>query len=107
VLAIDYIDWDWWLRLSGGTRRPLDAAARIRRGEIAGVTAEEHEPVAARLRSPESPELIAVAPPDLSRLVALEGHVRLTAYALFPDYLPEELELYVGTAEDIARWSEF
>jgi hypothetical protein len=108
VLAISYIDWDWWLRLSGGTRRPLDAAARIRRNEIAGVTAEEHEPVAARLRSPEPPaELIAVAPPDLARLVAVEGHVRLTAYALYPEYLPEELEIFVGTAADIDRWSEF
>ncbi|HEX6700270.1 MAG TPA: hypothetical protein VF101_06010 [Gaiellaceae bacterium] len=108
VLAIDYIDWDWWLTLSDGTRRPLDAAARIRANEIAGVTAEEHEPIAARLRSPEPPaELIAVALPDLSRLVAVEGHVRLTAYALYPEYLPEELEIFLGTAPDIERWSEF
>jgi hypothetical protein len=108
VLAIDYIDWDWWLRVSGGTRRPLDAAARIRRGEIAGVSAGEHEPIAERLRSTEPQvELIAVAPRDLSRLVAVEGHVRLTAYALFPAYLPEELEIFVGTADDIERWSEY
>jgi hypothetical protein len=47
VLAIRYINWDWWLRISNGTRRPGDAAARIRRSEIAGVTAE-----GARARSP-------------------------------------------------------
>lgn len=67
-----------------------------------------HEPIAARLRSNErQPELIAVAPPDRSRLVLLEGHARLTAYALFPDYLPDELEVFLGTAEDMHRWSEF
>jgi hypothetical protein len=108
VLAIRYINWDWWLRISDGTRRPVDAAARIRRGEVAGVTAEEHEPIAARLQAPEQrAELIAAAPPDLSRLVVVEGHVRLTAYALYPQYLPAELEIFLGTAEDMNHWTEF
>jgi len=108
VLATLYINWDWWLVVSGGTRRPLDAAARIRACEIPGTTAEEHEPIAARLLSAEPPpELILVAPPDHSGLVALEGHVRLTAYALFPEYLPDELEVLLGTSDEITRWSEF
>jgi hypothetical protein len=108
VLAIRYINWDWWLWITHGTRRPADAAARIRRGEIAGITPEEHESIAARLHATESPvELIAVAPPDRSRLVVVEGHVRLTAYALYPEHLPAELEIYVGTAADMHRWTEF
>jgi hypothetical protein len=108
VVAIQFIDWDWWLELSGGTRRPVDAAARIRRNEVAGASAEWHEPIAARLRSAEPPaELIAVGPPDLSRLVVLEGHVRLTACALYPEYLPAELEIFLGTAQDVDRWTEF
>jgi hypothetical protein len=108
VLAIRYINWDWWLRISGGTRQPVEAAARIRRGEVEGVTVEEHEPIAVRLQAAEpGPPLIAVAPPDRSRLVLVEGHVRLTAYALYPKYLPAELEIYLGTAPDIERWSEF
>jgi len=104
VLAMRYINWDWWLRASGGTRRPADAATRIRRNEIAGVTAEEHEPIAARRHAAE---LIAVAQSDRSRLVVLEGHVRLTAYALYPEYLPAELEIYLGMAPDMGRWTEF
>jgi len=108
VQGISYINWDWWLRVSGGTRQPVDAAARIRRNEIAGVTAAEHEPIAAGLRAAEPPpELIAVAPPDRSRLVVVEGHVRLTAYALFPEYLPAELEIYLGVSADIDHWTEF
>jgi hypothetical protein len=108
VLSILYIDWDWWLRVSGGTRLPFDAAARIQADEVPGSTADSHEPIAARLRTDDHPpELIIVSTPDLSRLVALEGHVRLTAYALFPEYLPEELAVYLGTAEDMERWALF
>jgi hypothetical protein len=108
VLQILYIDWDWWLRVSGGTRRPVDAAARIRANEVPGSSAEEHEQIAARLRSDESPlELILASTPELSRLVAVEGHVRLTAYALFPEYLPEELPAYLGTSDDMGDWALF
>jgi hypothetical protein len=39
--------------------------------------------------------------------VAVEGHVRLTAYALFPEYLPEELPAYLGTSEAIVDWALF
>jgi hypothetical protein len=108
VLAIRYIDWDWWLRVSGGNRSPLDAARRIRAGLVPGGNAEWHEPIAARLASADPPaELIAVGPPDRSRLVVMEGHVRLTAYALYPAHLPDELEIYLGTSAEIDRWSEF
>ena len=103
VLAIRYINWDWWLELSAGTRRPTDAAERIRRGEVPGVTVEEHRML---VEGPQ-PELIAVTKPDHSSVVLVEGHYRLTAYAMFPGSLPEELELYVGIAEDMDTWSEF
>ena len=108
VLAIRYINWDWWLHVSGGTRQPVDAAERIRRNSVADVTAEWHEPIAASLRSAKPPsELIAVARPDRSQLVLVEGHVRLTAYALYPEYLPDELEIVLGTAEEMDRWTEY
>jgi len=108
VLAILYIDWDWWLKVTGGTRLPLDAAARIRANEVPDVTAKEEEPIAARLRSSDPPpQLIVVAEPDCSKLVLLEGHVRLTAYALYPEYLPEELAMYLGTSTEMSRWALF
>jgi hypothetical protein len=58
ALDILFINWDWWLELSGGTRRPRRAARRIRAGEVAGVTAEEHEPLARA--SATQPERIAL-----------------------------------------------
>ena len=106
VLRVLYIDWDWWLCVSGGTRLPLDAGAWIRADEVPGSTADSHEPIAARLRTDDPPpELIVASTPDLARLVALEGHVRLTAYALFPEYLPEELAVFLGASEDMESWA--
>lgn len=108
VLGIRYIDWDWWLRISGGTRLPVEAAKRIRSGEIPGGDLESDEPIAKRLHSDwPPPALIVVAPPDRSKLVVVEGHVRLTAYALFPEYLPEELEILLGVSAEIERWWAF
>jgi hypothetical protein len=103
VLNILYIDWDWWLRVSDGSRRPRDAARRIQAGEVAGVTAEEHDLF---VGTPQ-PELIAVTTPAHAPLVLLEGHARLTAYALFPDRLPEEFEILLGVSEEMAGWSCF
>lgn len=107
VLAVLFIDWDWWLRISGGTRRPRDAARRIRAGEVDGVTAEEHEPIAAGLQAGGHPELIAVTTPSHSPLVLVEGHVRLTAYALFPERVPDELEVLLGVSDEIQGWCLF
>src|SRR5919197_1068780 len=36
--------------------------------------------------------------------VVLEGHVRLTSYALWPEYLPEELEILLGVSESAPSW---
>jgi hypothetical protein len=98
VLGILYIDWDWWLRVSNGTRLATVAA------EVQGRD-DGDRAIAAAVDT--NPELIVVTDPAHSRLVLLEGHVRLTAYAAFPEYLPAELELYLGTSPSIADWSEF
>ncbi len=107
VLDILYIDWDWWLRITGGTRSPRDAARRMHAGEIPGADVEWHRAIAARLQSDDPPpELIAVKTPT-GPLVLVEGHVRLTAYAVAPEYLPERLELYVGIGDAAADWPEY
>jgi hypothetical protein len=98
VLGILYINWDWWLKVSNGTRLATVAA------EVQGRD-DGDRAIAAAVAT--NPELIVVTDPAHSRLVLLEGHVRLTAYAAFPDYLPAELELYLGTSPAITDWSEF
>jgi hypothetical protein len=105
VLDILYINWDWWLELSGGTRRPRDAARRILAGEVADVDLAEDEALAAA--APFAPPLIAVTTPAHMPVVLVEGHSRLTAYATFPQYLPTHLELVLGVSAQMAGWSEF
>jgi hypothetical protein len=106
VLAIRYIDWDWWQRISDGTLVATVAAERIRSGLVPGVTVETHEPIAARLRDGTAHELIVVCPPERDPLVLVEGHFRLTSYALFPEYLPGELELFLGESPRIEEWCQ-
>lgn len=108
VLGIRYIDWDWWLRISDGTRSPVVAARRIRAGLVPGAIADsESERIARRLQSDDPPpELIAVATPT-GPMVLVEGHVRLTSYALFPEFLPLRLEILLGISERVGEWSEY
>jgi hypothetical protein len=98
VLTVFYIAWDWWLKVSSGTRLATVAA------EVQGRD-EGDRAIAAGAAA--NPELIVVTDPGRSKLVLLEGHVRLTAYAAFPEYLPEELEAYLGVSARIGEWSEW
>jgi hypothetical protein len=97
VLDILFINWDWWLTITDGTRRPLDAAARQK--------PDPGDELIAR-GAATNPELIAVRAPG-SYLVLLEGHVRLTAYATFPEHLPDELEIYLGESPSMAGWCQY
>ena len=100
---------DYWVTLSGGSRRPGDAAARIRAGigpewaigvwDLTGCAA-----VVGRLRQGTLPELIVATDPRMSRVVAVEGNGRLTAFALFPERLPEVIEAFCGIADGLERW---
>ena len=98
VLAILYINWDWWLEVSKGTRLATVAA------EVQG--RDEGDRVVAAAAA-TNPELIAVTDLEHSKLVLLEGHVRLTAYGALPELLPDELDVYLGVSPRIAEWCQW
>ena len=98
LLAVLYINWDWWLRVSNGSRLATVAA------EVQGRD-EGDRAIASAVAT--NPELIVVTDPERSKLVLLEGHVRLTAYAAFPELLPDEVEVYLGVSPRIGEWSEW
>lgn len=102
VLDILYIDWEWWLELSGGSRRPRDAARLIRTREDPDSIAAYNEPVLA-----SATRLIAVTDPERSRVVLMEGHSRLTAYALFPERVPDDVDVLLGVSPRVAEWCQF
>ena len=105
VAQLRYINDDYWIELSGGSRLATDAAARIRRGvEAFGVGNGGFWYLADALRAGASfPELILVGEGEGAPLVLLEGHARLTAYCLRPDCMPEELPVLVGYAANMAK----
>ena len=95
-----YIDYDYWVELSGGTRLAVDAAPRIRAGVAPfGVSSDWALGMAREVaRGARFPPLILVTRGPGGDLVVLEGHARLTAYMLARDRLPPELEVLVGSS---------
>lgn len=105
LLGIRYINWDWWLEVSDGSRSPVAAAERIRRGLVPGVDAATHEPWAREAAA--APPLIVATTPAREQFVVVEGHARLTAYALYPEHLPAELPVFLGESEAFVHWGEY
>lgn len=100
LARVRYIDDDYWIELSGGSRLATEAAARIRQGiEAYGVGNGGFWYLADALAAGASfPELILVGRDEYAPLILLEGHVRLTAYFLRPEYIPATLPVLVGYA---------
>ena len=100
VLEVLYIEYDYWVELSRGSRKPSDAAEQIRAGvDVFRVpSAEFLADVGA-----DAPPMILVG--DGTRHLVLEGHTRLTRYALQPDALPPALKVLLGRSQRIAEWA--
>jgi hypothetical protein len=103
---IRYIDYDYWVELSGGSRVAADGAANARAGAAPfGVSSDGFLELADALAAgARVPELILVTAGDGHRVVVLEGHARLTAYLVRPDAVPDEVEALLGTSEAFVGW---
>jgi hypothetical protein len=106
LAQVRYIDYSYWVELSGGTRLPKEAAIRIRAGvDVFGVPSSGFLPLAEAARQGSAfPDLILVAKDEHSYLVVMEGHARLTGYFLAPEYIPDELGVRVGFSAAITNW---
>ncbi len=109
LMQVRYIDYSYWNELSGGSRLPSDAAIRIRKGAMVfGMSTHHFLEMAEALRNgAKYPELILVGAEAHSDLVVLEGHARLTAYALVPDLIPRDLTVIVGLSAAMSAWRDF
>ena len=103
---IKYVDYSYWNLLSGGLRRPIDAARTIRDGtEIYGVSNQPFLEGAEAVRHGtvfEAP--ILVAPDPDGDLVILEGHGRMTVYALAGEDAPDVIRALLGISPGFASW---
>jgi len=104
---VKYINYDYWVELSGGSRLAKDAAVNIRNGvEIFGVSNDGFFAGAkALLDGAAFPPMILVS--DSEETIVLEGHFRLTVYMLEPGCVKDKLKVMVGYAskEKLMKWS--
>jgi hypothetical protein len=104
LARVRYIDYSYWNELTGGSRLPRDAAERIEAGVRAfGVSNHRFVAAARAVRRGERFAPLILAGPRRDSLVCLEGHLRLTGYALAG--FPVEVRCLVGTARAIGRWA--
>jgi hypothetical protein len=106
VEQVRYIEYDYWVELSGGTRMAVDGGRRALAGyDIFGLSSQYFVDIAEALRrGAQFPPLILVGRNEESYLVVIEGHTRLTAYFIAPECLPTELEVILGFSEQITQW---
>jgi hypothetical protein len=100
---VRYIDYSYWNELSGGTRLASVAAQQIRRGvEVFGVSNDRFLHAARAIEGGVQLPPLILAGERRDSLICLEGHLRLTAYALAG--FPTQVECLVGTSSDMDRW---
>jgi hypothetical protein len=106
---VQYINWDYWLELTDGTRMAIDGARNVLAGKVVyDVSSDGLMSMAMALRQgAQFPPLILVAKDTKSHLVVLEGHARLTAYLIAPECIPAELEVILGYSERMTDWLDY
>ena len=106
LARVRYIDYSYWNELSSGSRSPAVAAKNILAGtEVFGESNRGFLECAEALKNgTKLPQLILVGAGKDSELTVLEGHLRLTAYLLALEYVPEETEVIVGFSPSMDDW---
>ena len=101
-----YVDYSYWNLLTRGSRRPMDAVQTIRNGTaIYGVSNQGFLEGAEAVRQGVIfVEPILVAPDPGGDLVILEGHARITAYALAGEDAPQQIRVLLGLAPGFSAW---
>lgn len=103
---IRYIDYSYWNELSQGTHSPLTAAQTVRNGiEIYDLSNEGFLKAAEFIKSGGKFPRPILLTSDLKHFVIVEGHLRITAFALTPEHF-NDVECFVGkcSGDDLKKW---
>ena len=104
---IKYIDYSYWNELSAGTRSPLTAAKAVREGvTIYGQITEGFLNAAKYLEDGGRFQNMIFLTADFNSFVIVEGHLRMTAYALTPNHF-DNIFCIVGrcSKSDFDAWA--
>ncbi|MBM7791208.1 hypothetical protein [Tenggerimyces flavus] len=95
-----YIDWEYWLEVTNGTRRPGDFLRHLEQEPNDAIAA-----IAAGLRAGSKPRpMIFVDAGPGTRLVVAEGHFRLTAYLLAEI---DQVDVILGRSPLLEDWPDY
>ncbi len=102
-----YIDYSYWNEITNGTRLPIDAVERINNDiKVFDVPYDNFIAASSDFKQGKKfKRLILVS--DGSKYVIVEGHLRMTVYAMNPDLVPESLQVIVGYSKSIHGWTSF
>ncbi|MDE5820391.1 MAG: hypothetical protein K2N41_03695 [Lachnospiraceae bacterium] len=103
---IRYINYSYWNELSKGTHSPLIAAQTIQNGiEIYHQSNAGFVKAAEFIKSGGKFARPILLTSDLERFVIVEGHFRITAFALVPEHF-HNVECFVGkcSSDDLKKW---
>lgn len=103
---IRYIDYSYWNELSAGTHMPTAAAETIRKGIlIYGQDNSGFLRAAEYIRSGGTFPTMFFLTSDFENFVIVEGHLRMTAYALAPECF-NQVEVIVGqcNSDELDNW---
>ena len=103
---IRYIDYSYWNELSDGTHLPIVAAETIRKGvSIYGQDNDGFLRAAEYIRNGGTFPKMFFLTSDFENFVIVEGHLRMTAYALAPEYF-NHVEVIVGKCDgdELGNW---
>jgi len=93
---VKYINYDYWTKLSGGSRLAVDAVKNIKKGvEVSNESNEQFWKLAKYINNGGKFTEIILICHNTEELVLLEGHVRLTSYLLAKNK-PGSLEVIIG-----------
>ncbi len=105
---IRYIDYSYWNEISGNTSLPVDAVQAIREDRrIFDVPNDRFLKGERFLREGGKFPPVILLTCGSGQYVIVEGHLRMTAYALAPEYFAGNC-CYVGTCtlEELKHWND-
>lgn len=103
---IRYIDYSYWNELSKGTHLPIEAVEAVRNNiRIFDVPNDGFLLAEKYIRKGGAFPRMIFLTADYQQFVIVEGHHRMTAYALAPEYF-EQIEAIVGKCkeEELKGW---
>lgn len=102
---VRYINWYYWLGITGGSRLPCDVRLNVSNDVISSADIKLFYAVLADIEaSGFFPKLIFVTTGSPKDLVVLEGHLRVTASFLKPKIIPNKVNAIVGISKEFTLW---